>query len=228
MDNQNFDLPEDHEYSLEEILKKVHEEAKPKPVQRPAKKSKPDSVVATVLQYAYDLVRLLAVIVLISMLLFRVVIVSGPSMYDTLLDGDYLLVLSNLFYREPKAGDVVIISKADFENGEPIVKRVIATEGQKVDIDFVEGIVYVDDQPLDEPYTHTPTNMQEGMTFPLIVEEGCIFVLGDNRNVSKDSRSLEIGLIDNREVLGKVLLLFLPGTHENTENRDFGRIGVIK
>ena len=228
MENQNFDLPEDKEYSLEEILNQVHEEAKLKPVRRSAKKAKPDSVAATVLQYAHDLVRLLAVIVVISMLLFRVVIVSGPSMYNTLLDGDYLLVLSNLFYRETKAGDIVIISKADFDNGEPIVKRVIATEGQKVDIDFIEGIVYVDDQPLDEPYTHTPTNMQEGMTFPLIVEEGCIFVLGDNRNVSKDSRSLEIGLIDNREVLGKVLLLFLPGTHENTENRDFGRIGVIK
>ncbi len=228
MDNQNFDLPEDQEYSLEKILKDVQEEAKPKPVRRTAKKEKPDSATATILQYAYDLVRLLAVIVLVSMLLFRVVVVSGPSMYDTLLDGDYLLVLSNLFYREAKAGDIVIISKAVFDNGEPIVKRVIATEGQKVDIDFGAGVVYVDDQPLDEPYTHTPTNLQEGVTFPLIVDEGCIFVLGDNRNVSKDSRSLEIGLIDNREVLGKVLLLFLPGTHENTENRDFGRIGVIK
>lgn len=233
MDNENFDLPEDQEYSLEKILQDVQEEASSRPVRRTAKKEKPDSATATILQYAYDLVRLLAVIVLVSMLLFRVVVVSGPSMYDTLLDGDYLLVLSNLFYREAKAGDIVIISKADFDNGEPIVKRVIATEGQWVDIDFYAGVVYVGDspdtlQPLDEPYTHTPTNLQEGVTFPLVVDEGCIFVLGDNRNVSKDSRSLEIGLIDNREVLGKVLLLFLPGTHENTENRDFGRIGVIK
>ena len=215
----NFDIPEASapDFSIEQ----------PKPA---AKKQprKQDSWQKTLLLYIHDLVFLLAAIVLVSMLLFRVVVVSGPSMYDTLLDGDYLLVLSNVFYRQPQQGDIVIVSKDSFDNGAPIVKRVIATEGQWVDIDFEAGIVYVDEQPLDEPYTFTPTNLQEGIQFPLQVDEGCVFVLGDNRNNSKDSRNPEIGLVDEREVLGKVCLLFLPGTHKGTEVRDFGRIGVVE
>ena len=234
MEMNEFDVPEKdpNAYSLDAILKDVEAEARaqtrpePRPVRKVKKKK--DGWQTNVLMYLYDLVRLLAVIVLISMLLFRVVVVSGPSMYDTLLNGDYLLVLSNLFYQEPKHGDVIIISKESFDNGAPIVKRVIAKEGQTVDIDFQAGIVYVDGQPLEEPYTYTDTNLQEGISFPLIVDEGCIFVLGDNRNSSKDSRNPEIGLIDEREVLGKVCLLFLPGTHYDTEQRDFSRIGVVK
>ena len=233
MNMNEFDVPEKdpNGYSLDEILKDVETEARtqsvnqPRPVRSP--KRKKENWQSNVLMYLHDLVRLLAVIVLVSMLLFRVVVVSGPSMYDTLLDGDYLLVLSNLFYQEPKHGDVIIISKASFDNGAPIVKRVIATEGQVVDIDFELGIVYVDGQPLDEPYTHTKTNLQEGIQFPLTVDEGCIFVLGDNRNSSKDSRNPQIGLINEHEVLGKVCMLFLPGTHYGTEERDFSRIGVV-
>lgn len=148
-------------------------------------------------------------------------------MFDTLLDGDYLLLLSNTFYRDPQQGDVVVISKESYDNGTPIVKRVIATEGQTVDIDFTAGIVYVDGEALEEPYTQTPTNMQEGMEFPLTVDEGCIFVMGDNRNESKDSRNPEIGLVDTREVLGKAIFLFLPGDHKGTEKRDFGRVGTV-
>ncbi len=227
MEQNEFQIPEDPELNLDSLLNHHTDTPRPDPVPvRP--KPKKEDWRKNLMLYVYDLVRLLAVIVLISMLLFRVVVVSGPSMYDTLLDGDYLLVLSNLFYREPKAGDVIIVSKDSFDNGSPIVKRVIATEGQEVDIDFEKGIVYVDGVALDEPYTHTATTLEEGMRFPLTVEEGHIFVLGDNRNSSKDSRNPEIGQIDNREVLGKVCLLFLPGTHFGTESRDFGRIGVVK
>ena len=178
--------------------------------------------------YLHDLIYMLAAIIIVLLLLFRVVIVSGPSMYNTLWDGDWLLVLSNVFYQEPQAGDIIVASQDTFNNGEPIIKRVIALEGQTVDIDFEAGIVYVDGEALEEDYTHTPTNMEEGMSFPLVVEEGCIFVMGDNRNSSKDSRNPEIGLIDKREVLGKALLLVFPGTHFDAHARQFSRIGAIE
>ena len=146
----------------------------------------------------------------------------------TLLDGDYLLLLSNVFYKDPQAGDVVVASKKSFDNGKPIVKRVIAREGQIVDIDFEAGIVYVDGKALDEKYTNTATNMDEGMEFPLAVEKGTVFVMGDNRNHSKDSRSPEIGLVDKREILGKVFYLILPGTEAGNYNRVYSRIGAVK
>ena len=176
----------------------------------------------------HDLVYLLAGILLALLLLFRIVIVSGPSMNNTLIDGDYLLLLSSVFYQDPKYGDIIVASKDQFKNGEPIVKRVIATEGQTVDIDFSAGVVYVDGQALDEDYILTPTNMKEGMSFPLTVDEGCLFVMGDNRNISKDSRNPEIGLVDTREVLGKVIFLILPGTNGGEVKADYDRIGVIR
>ncbi|MBE6958191.1 MAG: signal peptidase I [Ruminococcaceae bacterium] len=185
-----------------------------------------------VLTYLHDLSYLLASLILVFLLLFRVVIVEGTSMNNTLLDGDYLLLLSNTFYHEPQYGDVIVASKKSFDNGAPIVKRVIATEGQWVNINFETGIVYVGDtkdtmQPLDEPYTLTLTIREEGVIFPLQVDEGCLFVMGDNRDGSKDSRDPEIGLVDKREVLGKVIFLFVPGTNKGQYEQDFGRIGVV-
>ena len=181
-----------------------------------------------VVLYLHDLVYLLMGLLVVFLLFFRLIVVSGDSMYSTLVDGDYMLLLSNVFYREPDHGDIVVISKKTFDDGAPIVKRVIAKEGQIVDIDFEQGIVYVDGLPLSEDYISTPTTVYEGVDFPVIVEEGCIFVLGDNRGVSKDSRSPEIGFVDKREVLGKALFLLLPGTNHDLSPRDFGRIGVIK
>lgn len=183
-----------------------------------------------VISYLHDLVFLIAGVLLVFTLLFRVVVVSGPSMNNTLIDGDFLLLVGNIFYREPKQGDVIVASKASYDDGRPIIKRVIATEGQTVDIDFNNGIVYVDGEALDEPYTLTLTNLDEGVRFPLTVEDGCIFVMGDNRNLSKDSRSPEIGLIDCREVLGRALLLFFPGDPDGNVgplSRDLSRIGAI-
>ena len=103
----------------------------------------------------------------------------------------------------------------------------IATEGQTVDIDFDAGIVYVDGKALEESYTYTPTNLEEGISFPITVEQGHVFVLGDNRNHSRDSRSVEIGQLDQREILGKAVFLFMPGTNEGKDPRDFARIGVL-
>lgn len=177
--------------------------------------------------YLHDLVFGLAAVLLLFMLFLRVVIVSGPSMLPTLHNGDSLILLSNVFYAKPKYGDIIVASKDSFKDGEPIIKRVIATEGQTVDIDFAAGIVYVDDNALNEPYINTPTNLQEGTTFPLTVSEGCIFVMGDNRNDSLDSRSIEIGQIDRREVLGRALFLAMPGRDPFTQERDLSRIGAL-
>ena len=181
------------------------------------------------LLYLHDLIYMLSVIMIVFLLLFRMVVVSGPSMYSTLWDGDWLLVLSNAFYHNPQKGDIIIASKESFNDGEPIVKRVIATEGQKVDIDFEAGIVYVNDQALEEDYTYTMTNIEEGMEFPLIVSEGCVFAMGDNRNRSRDSRYPDIGLIDQREILGKAVFLIYPGVGEEPYGgpRDYDRIGVL-
>ena len=180
-----------------------------------------------VVLYLHDVVYMLTVILVLFLLVFRVIIVSGSSMRTTLVDGDYLLLIGNLLYGEPKTGDIVVVSKQSFDNGKPIVKRVIATEGQIVDMDFENGIVYVDGLPLEEDYTNTLTNLEEGAVFPQIVEENCVFVMGDNRNNSKDSRSLEIGQVDKREILGKVALILFPGTDGGSQKRDFQRIGKV-
>ena len=178
--------------------------------------------------YLHDWIYLLMIILVTFLLVFRVIVVNGDSMKMTLLDGDYLLLLSNTFYHDPEYGDIVVISKETFDNGRPIVKRVIATEGQTVDIDFENGIVYVDGAVLEEDYINNLTTNWEGVSFPLTVEENCIFVLGDNRLVSKDSRNPEIGQIDKREVLGKAIYLMIPGTDDGEVARDNSRIGVIK
>lgn len=177
--------------------------------------------------YLHDLIYMLTVILLVFLLLFRVIVVSGESMFSTLWDGDYLLLVSNLLYQEPQQGDIVVISKESYDNGKPIVKRVIATEGQTVDIDFTEGIVYVDGVALEEDYTNMPTTTCGSVVFPIVVEENCIFVLGDNRGVSMDSRYVEIGQIDKREVLGKAIYLMIPGTNRGQLSLDKNRIGAI-
>ena len=156
----------------------------------------------------------------------RVSRVDGQSMDYTLRHNELLLVWS-LGY-SPKQGDIVILNKttADFLGEHAIVKRVIATGGQTVDIDFDNGIVYVDGVALSEPYISSGTYLYEGTVFPLVVAKNHIFVLGDNRMNSKDSRSPEIGQIDCREVLGKAIFLIFPGADGN-EGRELGRIGVI-
>jgi len=184
------------------------------------------SRIKDVLLYLHDLVYLLGIGLLVLLLFFKIVIVSGSSMKNTLVDGDYLLLISNVFYHDPQYGDIIVVSKDSYENGTPIVKRVIATEGQSVDIDFQKGIVYVDGVALDEPYVSSQM-AYEGIAFPLIVDDGCLFVMGDNRWVSQDSRSPAIGLIDKREVMGKALLLFLPGTDKGNTPRDFSRLEVF-
>ena len=167
----------------------------------------------------------LAVVVVFTFVI-RLIGVDGHSMVPTLQAGDRLLVLNSMLDHDYQAGDIVVLRKSSFLD-EPIVKRVIATEGQVVDIDFVTGSVYVDGILLKEDYINELTFTEEGMEFPLIVPEGSIFVMGDNRNHSNDSRDSRLGTVDTRYVIGKAVLLAFPGTDILTGKRDFGRIGVL-
>lgn len=198
-------------------------------IKKKKKEEEPMTWQKSLLLYLHDLIYLLAIVMIIFLLLFRIVIVSGSSMYSTLWNGDWLLVTSSLLYSDPQPGDIIVASKDSFNNGEAIIKRVIATEGQTVDVDFDAGVVYVDGIALEEDYTYTPTNVQEGIVFPITIADGCIFAMGDNRNGSKDSRHPDIGMIDTREVLGKAVFLLFPGMgeHGNEAPRDFDRIGAV-
>lgn len=186
----------------------------------------------------HDLVYILAAITLIFVFFFRLVGVDGSSMYPTLVDHDYLVLESNFLYRNVKQGDIVVIKAPDeAELDGPIVKRVIATENQTVDIDFAEGTVYVDGEALQESYIFEPTYLSYAeygmaMDYPVTVPEGCIFVMGDNRNHSKDSRSSDVGCVQEASILGKVLLLIFPGRQTNeygqiTGARAWSRLGAI-
>lgn len=153
----------------------------------------------------YDMVSVLAVAVVTIMVLFtfvfRVVFVDGGSMLPTLNHGDMLVV--SAYDREPAYGQVVIITQPNwFDN--PIVKRIIATENQTVDIDFDKGEVYVDGVLLNEPYLNTLTCNKQEVDFPVTVPEGHVFVMGDNRQHSTDSRSDKIGFIREEYILGVV------------------------
>ena len=153
----------------------------------------------------YDIVSVLVVAVVTIMVLFsfvfRIVFVDGGSMLDTLHDGDMLVV--SAYDSEPEYGQVVIVTQSN-SFGNPIVKRIIATENQTVYIDFSKGDVYVDGVLLDEPYIKNETINPEDMTGPVTVPEGYVFVMGDNRQGSTDSRSNKIGLIREEYILGVV------------------------
>ena len=178
----------------------------------------------------YEWVQALVCSVLAVVILFTFVIrligVDGHSMVPTLQDGDRLLVLNSLLYDDYQYGDIVVLRKDTFLD-EPIVKRVIATAGQTVDIDFDTGSVYVDGQLLKEDYINELTYLEEGTEFPLTVPEGSIFVMGDNRNHSSDSRDSRLGMVDTRYVIGKAVFLAFPGLDERTGERSLERIGVI-
>ena len=178
-------------------------------------------------EWIQSLVGSVLVVVAIFTFGIRMLGVDGHSMLNTLQHGDRLMVVNPIFYHDYKYGDIVILRKTGVFDNEPIVKRVIATGGQTVDIDFGEGVVYVDGEALEEDYIREPTYTAEGTEFPLTVPEGSIFVMGDNRNGSSDSRDYRLGTVDTRYVIGKAAFLLFPGADYDTGERDFGRIGVI-
>ena len=178
-------------------------------------------------EWVQSLVGSVLVVVAIFTFVIRMMGVDGHSMLNTLQYGDRLLVVNSMLYHDYKYGDIVILRKNGVFDDDPIVKRVIAVEGQTVDIDFTEGIVYVDGEALEEDYIREPTYTAEGTEFPLTVPEGSIFVMGDNRNRSSDSGDYRLGTVDTRYVIGKAAFLIFPGPDYETEKRDFKRIGVI-
>lgn len=152
-----------------------------------------------------------AAVIIIFTFFVRLAVVDGPSMRQTLEHGDVLIV-SDLFY-EPEYGDIVVVQKINSAWPSPIVKRVIATGGQVVDIDFDTWTVTVDGVVLDESdyiYLTKDAIMTSNYEFPITVPEGQLFVMGDNRNHSSDSRDSRIGFIDTRSVFGRVICRVLP------------------
>lgn len=178
----------------------------------------------------HDLVYILAAVALIFVFFVRVISVGGESMLPTLEDQDTLILLSGLWYNDPQPGDIVVARIPEFST-EPIIKRVIAVEGDTVDIDFDAGTVSVNGEILQEDYILESTFLefgQMGLSFPVTIEPGCVFLLGDNRNDSVDSRFALIGQVDTRYILGKAVFLLLPGKDPATQTRDLTRIGSIQ
>lgn len=186
-------------------------------------KSAEEKVLDTVLEWLETIVLAVFVMILIMSFVIKIINVKGPSMEKTLFDGDKLLLYS-LFY-EPEPGDIVVVN-SDYLD-ETIIKRAIAVGGQTVEISYTDGTVKVDGKVLDEYYltdemidtgafSQTAYNAATD-SYTYTVPEGMVFVMGDNRNRSTDSRV--IGCVSETEVLGKVVLRFASSQ---------GKIGFVK
>ncbi|MDR0445653.1 MAG: signal peptidase I [Oscillospiraceae bacterium] len=187
------------------------------------KQKTPVRVHLEIFDWVQCLVSALLAVIMAFIFIGRQITVEGNSMKQTLLNTDRVLMTGVLY--TPKYGDIVIIKASSF--GEvPLVKRVIATEGQEINIDFAAHRVLVNGVELDEPYINEPTAEPQDFRGPVIVPEGCVFVMGDNRNQSTDSRSARVGFVDTRNILGKVHVITVPGRDEHGM-RDWGRIGSV-
>ena len=185
----------------------VSEEEKEPEAQSEGKK--PFNLKKELWEWAKAIVFAGVIVFLIFHFLIRVVSVDGSSMVPTLQNGDRLIT-SNLFYT-PSYGDIVILSD-NTGLDEALVKRVIAKGGDTISIDYDAGTVTVNGELLQEDYIAAPTHLGYDVEFPYTVPEGTVFVMGDNRNQSLDSRSTYVGCIDERDILGRVLLCFMPFT----------------
>lgn len=166
------------------------------------------SVSLMVFGWLDTLIPAIAIIGLIMTFFFRTVTVSGTSMTDTLQNNDKLIL--STFNYNPQYGDIVVVSHAN-SYSEPLIKRIIATEGQSLKINYSTGEVAVDGVILDEEYIKgTTIRLRNPMNIPEIIPEGYVFVMGDNREGSLDSRSNEIGLIPVENIIGKAVFRFYP------------------
>lgn len=223
-------LPEAKESASEAVTEETSAETEAAEISRKDKKEKPEepslSVAGNIFDWCKSFLFSLTAVIFIFTLLFRGVTVNGHSMLPTLQDGEYLII-SNLFYA-PDGGDVVVVQAPHYKNGtEPLVKRVIATEGQEVKINFNTWEVWVDGEKLTEDYilfepdssmlTEDMETDENGVA-TVIVQENCVFLMGDHRNDSLDSRSDSVGQIDVRYIMGRVILRVTP----------FERFGKVK
>ena len=188
---------------------------------------------AVIISRIYDVVEVISIAVVVVVLsflfFFRVSRVNGTSMYDTLENGENVLI-SNMFYT-PKSGDIVVFQQSGGFFDEPLVKRVIAVGGQKLEIDFNTWTVYVDGVPLVENYVtrdgskvmHSDDyySMYAGLldeSGAMTIPEGYVFVMGDNRNHSSDSRFSGVGLVNTEDIMGKLIFRLTP----------IGKIGTVE
>lgn len=174
----------------------------------PEKKEKKTPFIFNIYDFASIVMAAFIIIAICFSFVFRMVQVNGESMTNTLQNGDWLVAVQKSEYER---GDIVIITQPNFFN-EPLIKRVIATEGQTIDIDYASSTVFIDGQPIDEPYLRESFINQktDDRPLPYTVPEGYLFCMGDNRNGSTDSRSILVGDIDARYVLGKAEFRLLP------------------
>jgi len=176
----------------------------------------------------YDWLQCIVTAIICGVLIFvfigRTIGVDGRSMLRTLKHNDRV-IMSNFLY-EPSNGDIVVFQSPSDQFNYPLVKRVIAIEGDTIDIDFDVGNVFVNGELLYEPYINDTTTSRYNFYEPVTVPKGYVFVMGDNRNHSTDSRDNTVGLVDTRYILGKVLLILIPGLDDQGD-RNWDRFGFV-
>ena len=201
----------------------------------------PKGLAGSIYVMLHDMVAILAVIVVGFVFVARLVGVSGSSMYPTLVGakesteakGDYLILRSNFIRSDYEQGDIVVACVPTFQDGKPIVKRVVAVGGQTVSFRAGEDghlHVWVDDELQSEEFINEPMDVRWGVGdgYTAQVPEGCYFLMGDNRNNSTDSRYPDVGMVDGRYIVGKAFWLIFPGQDSRQGNaRDWSRIGSI-
>ena len=172
------------------------------------KTSSSSKLVTELFFWAQALVISLVVLVLVNIFFFRISGVVGSSMYPTLHEGDRVLL--RVIGYKPQRGDIVVVVAPAYDEGAPLVKRVIAVGGDVIDIDRATGAVTVNGTELSEPYINEMISNMGDFDYPLTIEDGYVFFMGDNRNHSSDSRWRMIGPQPETNVVGKVFFRILP------------------
>lgn len=209
--------------SMEELnTSNISEQGQPEPEKSGKKPDEPQKPFSGAMEWAGSLVYAVLAMLLLNLFVFRSITVDGSSMNNTLQDKDR--VISTNFFYTPQRGDIVVLQADKIQNqytlkyGEPIIKRVIALAGDTIKFDFSKGEVYLkkadeeEFQLLKEDYIAAPTvskldrNSGEEHTVP----DNCVFVMGDNRNRSLDSRSLLVGDVDTDLIMGKAFVRLFP------------------
>ena len=171
---------------------------------------KADGVMVEIYEWLEAIAFALSIVVILFTFVFRVVSVSGPSMNPTLTSGDRV-ILNSLFYT-PSNGDIVVITQPNSHDNEPLIKRVIAVEGQTISVDAEKDTVTVDGVVLTENYILEEDLQRAGDAFeyPITIPKGKVFVMGDNRNDSFDSRASGLGLVDEDYIMGRAIFRIYP------------------